>query len=1130
MLNQTLKMNYQSELMNNYVTQKPIDTEKDLKALVACDGRPLIFSIGNDDRFNLIYQTSNESAPWKSVFLAKEKITSFAVGQDPQTGELRLAYATSEEGKAKLFYSKLRDNQQGSMQCAASFEWAEQSIEQDTVEINKIELNAEYMMYSTKSLSGEAFYFTARFGDKSTKYELPELGTMILDFKVGFYHEKMGAFLLYQVGKSQSLIFRAFASENDQTINLPTRFSIVEGMIFNSIALISGKNTHDSLVACGSHVFLYKSNKIKQELIAPRGSEFLGIQIAGSINSASIWVVEKTPDQQRRLLFLTNEFFDEDTQKIISKWTSDIPFARGIRNFACVKGAVSSNDLMLINDSNELIHTYQDSQSSLWREGTINLEDSGQCIEFACYTTRLILQDEADQSPMIEKASYVSSSSKIAAIINGVSFDLTKENPVLVKTDMMGTLTIITPVDEINTPLLYVGFDAETPRYILNPAHEVEERLSGIVDAKSFEEAVTDDGKKLWVGDDKPGKNDLNQAAKIIQELIATKRGMLEDELAQLPGADVDQFTGSVDGIWGANFDDDKVQFLNEEEVADLLKLNRQQSASNGFNPIKLVGQGFGALFKGLKSLFGKLRSFIVKTINKVTEFILDFGGKIFRFVIDTLEKIFPFLTVIFDTLKLVFQTVLHWIGRLLGWDDIWDTHKKIASMTKNSTESMAKNVALSVEGWKDSIHSQILNLEEELKNIADDQLPKDTEKKDSVGDSILSMFISPLSSWPMYQIMHSGMLKKIADLTLGSTPAFEDFINKQAEIYKYVGEFIEEQRGAIIRFIKNPRFSVKGLLALFEPLLTRVLKTVDSLIQELFDLLSSAIQEITSLINSEVEIPFLTPIYKFVTNLLGEKEEFTFLNGFSLLISIPFTLSYKIATGKKPFADVTSDNFGSVEMYDQFWQMGTLNSSSNENQLKTSNNQNNAVYEECVDAYQLYGGILAGVFGMVGIGFQAGEGKAAGTVVKVLSAVTAGFTLPVCRGDLSKVKNSVSYSFEWVQYLVGLTMSFALKPNDEKGKKVFSKGVAIVRIVLSVVCLGTNITSNVLAEKTGVLNWIGTMMNRASSVGVSAGNFPKANPEVLIPSAAIGFIGCGLLLSSAIVEADTDPSFGTFG
>ncbi|HEX9984116.1 MAG TPA: hypothetical protein VGF69_12690 [Thermoanaerobaculia bacterium] len=1136
----TTRLVYHPELMKNYACQVPVGAGEEFRTLLDANGHPLIFAIGSDRHLRLIGRAHKDperpgavadAAPWQVTSLVAGPVHAFAVAQDRESGDLRLAYATFEGGNPRLYSSKRRNNDRTTWKPGETFEWVEHSLDADVVGINRIEIDFEHMMFACTESQRRASYHLAGFDAVPARQELslPQDCDRIVDFKVGSYGSGMmrskGTFLLYEMdqpdGLRQVLLFQAFPGTEMERI--PVEFTIEEGHGVSSIDLIRNGDGSDQLLVCGNSVRLYESDEIRHELIAKRSTSFRDIQVGQAGGYNSVWAIEEWANQQFRLVFLTDRYFDPVTQSFqdAPKWTPDLPFMDDVRQFSCIKGSANGNHLILVDPGNQLSHLYQDPSTTVWGRDAIAVW-LNEIVEFPCYTTRLLLQKDERGTPVTGQECLVRSSSQVNATINGIAYQLGPEKPVSVKTDFMGALTIVNPLpDDIGTPVFYVEHSGTTD--ILDPTREMEERLRAIKSVEEFRKACTDDGQPLWPGGGtSPTDDDLRDALPIFKQLLDCKKGLLDDGLAKVRNEPLppraDQAT------WGVSFSGSRALEYLDETSAQKLLADDDAQGGGGFHPFQWIGHAFGtvihaigSIIRGLETTFGKLRSFVVKQVNRITTFVLNVGGQVVHFVIDTLEKVCPFLKVIFDALGLVFKTVLRWLGRLLGWDAIWATHKMIARMTKNGAKSIETHIDRTVKEWAPHAHDRVEQLRKHLQEIED--LPDGDDRQKNV---LMTLLTSPLFTWPLYMLQHIvGAMEKLAEVAKEVLEKLSDFLTKQAEVYEYVADFVHDQAKAILDFAASPGFSSEKLLKLFGPLLDRILDGVDeliALIQGLLEFVAGAVAKVVEGFDDPAEIPFVTPLYKWLTGLLGEEETFSLLNGFSLMVSVPLTTFYRLLSGgKRPFEPVT-DGFGEASMFDDFW--GAAPGGRSTAQEGSARDQR--IYE-----YQRWGGMVGSIFGPMAeiFSIEKNELKGPNYFIMVLNGVAHAATIPITVHGRETPQKEAADDLRWAQFALSLIPAYVL-PFDLRQLTARSKH--IINMVFSVLSLGTNISANVL-DNPGGLSWFAQMSSRLGSLLLSAGELLK-EPEMTIGAIVPIAGGGGSSLMNAYPTEDHDRHHGTQG
>ena len=137
-------------------------------------------------------------------------------------------------------------------------------------------------------------------------------------------------------------------------INEKTKL-IFEGRLENIDIIRNEKG--DQLIACGDSTYLYESKSSRKILIQNRNSKFIDVKATNFDGVNTAWIVEKTKDDDYNLLFLTDNFYVEETHKLVKgRWTSDLLMKNNVHQFTCLKGNTNGNHLFLLNEENELSH------------------------------------------------------------------------------------------------------------------------------------------------------------------------------------------------------------------------------------------------------------------------------------------------------------------------------------------------------------------------------------------------------------------------------------------------------------------------------------------------------------------------------------------------------------------------------------------------------------------------------------------------------------------------------------------------------------------------------------------------------------------------------------------------------
>jgi hypothetical protein len=356
-------------------------------------------------------------------------------------------------------------------------------------------------------------------------------------------------------------------------------------------------------------------------------------------------------------------------------------------------------------------------------------------------------------------------------------------------------------------------------------------------------------------------------------------------------------------------------------------------------------------------------------------------------------------------------------------------------------------------------------------------------------------MMISPLTRWP--------------NLVCHYIPGLNEFIKEQVNIFSSLPAMVLKEIGKFIEFLKKPDFSIHGMINLFSPILEFILDFSESLIMGALNFLVLALKGLEKAFTQTIDIPFLTPLYKFITGLLGESEAFSLLNGFSLLFSVPFTIIYKIIHGRAPFKD-GSQGLDEEELYDYLFNSASDNGQKFINDCTSVNieggyTQQNKQFidNEALENYVNTGGVIGCCFslfsGVIGCTAKLSAHNAAlNNIHQIIQGVVYVCLIPIPPKlqELEDDEQHDDFPFRWAQYSLSIVGTYILSRDK----------TSVLPLVNSILLLALNITAN-CQRNPGTDLWIGNMMSRAASVGSNIGGITE-NGYITAVSAGLALGG----------------------
>lgn len=203
---------FYSELMENYAPQLPVDVRHDLMAIRE-NRRPAVFSVGNDQKLNIIFSTDESETGWEQHALSGGlgNVTAFGVRQSSE-GSFRLGMAVRKNDRSHFYMSPLTrlSDIDFSAFDPLTF-WNEFTLPDPSKTVDRVEMDAKGALIATKKTDREdALYYTIDEKNGVQTYTLPENGSDVHAMALGSVYGKRGVFLLYQVGGDRTMLFQSF--------------------------------------------------------------------------------------------------------------------------------------------------------------------------------------------------------------------------------------------------------------------------------------------------------------------------------------------------------------------------------------------------------------------------------------------------------------------------------------------------------------------------------------------------------------------------------------------------------------------------------------------------------------------------------------------------------------------------------------------------------------------------------------------------------------------------------------------------------------------------------------------------------------------------------------------------------
>lgn len=705
-----------------------------------------------------------------------------------------------------------------------------------------------------------------------------------------------GLFCLYTVSGAQHITFVAPEPDSDDAI-LETRgvegvradgqIQVIHDVTSLDVLCISSfvDNTNNTAVAFGAADGLYyfpameagrKTGQSQQLSSDPLFAKVQELYVSRTDSVVSFWATN--PNNQ-----IVYQQFDAKTMQPITKAVALLPSNSGGRFAPLDRPDQLLLQLFVLSSDGTIVMLQQSQVSQLWQTAPYLIPSTGKNFDYVSFTTHLEFVDK-DNVPLCSTSSKpinlrLSCNGVLSVTCNGAVHLLTPAG-IDVSLDMSGTLTVISPTQDISTPVLHISdVPGASVTYLggkeilIDPASKISEKIATIKDVQSLQ-AAAGDAIPAGTSQDTLDKasSAISQVHSISQQLTqaSTKRLSLESKKEKA----VDSI---LDDIWDA----------------------------------------FYAIENGLKAVV----SFVIDTAEEVAYLAITVADGVLKFVLTTVEYCFKAISwVLTNVLHIDLSALVKWLGFIFGWEDILDTQTIVAAGLNKAfdlTQQMIPQWVNQADAWLTSLETQIETsltkaLPQNIANTSTSSSGLNTAANSN--SSTNGARSSPGANWLNYNLKHGSagqsLSKSIQTQTsklesknlTGGDPA-QDLLKVFSDALSTMGEVLKGFFSGIYSLFQGD-FTLENVISgLIRTLKTIVKDTFDgmkSIVTDggaLFVDLLSSIQDIANA--ALPEIPLLSQLWVF----LCRDKPLSLLNVLSLLIALPATIITKIITGNPPSA-----------------------------------------------------------------------------------------------------------------------------------------------------------------------------------------------------------------------------------
>ncbi|KAK3484767.1 hypothetical protein B0T13DRAFT_533043 [Neurospora crassa] len=547
-----------------------------------------------------------------------------------------------------------------------------------------------------------------------------------------------------------------------------------------------------------------------------------------------------------------------------------------VRFATLVNETTQSQQIFVLGDENhpKMRVLYQSGDSSLWKTSDFCVPAIKTHREVFTYTTHIKIYPGAGVRPPAGGLEVdLSASSTCLATVNGRTMELSRL-PVKVKADVLGTLTVIQEIDDLNVPSLRVSGVPGCETTYIDPSRKVLDFFSKIKSGDDLKNVHLPNGEKLLSGGSK--NVNIEGAAAAIKSLSSKGASMKLEA----------QFTGA-----------EKSQSTSLEQPAEQPKVGEEAYIS-GEKP----ATGSWAVFDWLTRSLESVGDIFVDGWHLVVKV----GEKVWKFLVQTYEHVMKGLRKALEWLGEGLKKIWNGLKFLFAWDDIKETHNIFRDYFEGFIDTAAKAIML----FGDKAVSYLDELEESLgKNCNTTQLPSKVDgpvdpdgngKQGKEPSQMEKAFHSPGGNYANHHAQHNPEVRQAME-SAEKAMEDDDLTKIMAALKDIVKEFAEgagDIGSALVSLLDPSRKATASEIfsKLGSKLLTRLIAIARDLITLFTRVGAKLILMVKSAATATIEIPVISWLWSKISD-----RPLSFLDAITMLLAIPGTIAFKIYHGVSP-------------------------------------------------------------------------------------------------------------------------------------------------------------------------------------------------------------------------------------
>ncbi|HEX2567982.1 MAG TPA: hypothetical protein VH877_00400 [Polyangia bacterium] len=543
-----------------------------------------------------------------------------------------------------------------------------------------------------------------------------------------------------------------------------------------------------------------------------------------------------------------------------------------------------------------LTHMYQEEASSNWVSESVEVQpaNGGDVEDYISYSSDVLVLD-ADGVPLVNTPVYVWTPEQALLSINGGSYWVDQETVARLSTNSGGMLSISQETGSLAAPAIYVSVPSQMApgaSLTIDQTAAQQETLATVTASDLLQPLPS--GRPLL-----PSPYD-NQAT--AESLAAACNSCMT-----LPGT---ARATSGEQHWQIAFAPGRATYrrLTAAEAEELLTHKRAtlEAAQGVLDWLSDIGDFISSVVDSVASVVDAVVTTVAAGVQAAITFIVDGVTYLFEVNVSAVEQAFDLVQTCFAQVQVFFEDLFEWLGFVFDWPDMLRTHQAFV-YTANQFIGFLGGAVAGLQAFVDQnfegIRTQVQNLfNTALQSIGGDPTVGGYEKAHQQPAPALSSAASN-------NIVYNGLLDNAQNGTTTATlPTASTAVQSATQTLQNMASTAAASQAFAQAQAYFTAFTASND-AMFTQLLSGMLSVVQGVALELLSGLQTAIDTILGVVadlivtlqdvlNAPWNIPFVSQLYSSITG----GTTLTTLDLLALIVAIPATVLYKLATHEAPF------------------------------------------------------------------------------------------------------------------------------------------------------------------------------------------------------------------------------------